>query len=194
MRIGEQQRNTRETSISCRIDLDGSGRTEIDTGIGFFNHMLDLFAFHGGFDLTLKADGDLDVDDHHTIEDCGILLGTCVKQALGDRAGIARYGSFTLPMDEALATVTLDIIGRPYTVVNCPLKRESVGMMSTEMVPEFFRAFAEASGITLHVNVHYGDNDHHKIEAVFKAFGHALHQASEVIGTGVPSTKGMLES
>ncbi len=193
MRTAELERNTNETKIQCSIDLDGTGASSIDTGVGFFNHMLTLMAFHGGFDLTLTADGDLDVDDHHTIEDCGIVLGSVFKEALGDRKGINRYGSFTLPMDETLCNVSLDISGRPISVCHCELDRDTVGMMSTEMVPEFLRAFAVASGITLHVNVYYGENDHHRIEAIFKALGHALKEAVKISGDTVMSTKGMLE-
>ncbi|NCB33926.1 MAG: imidazoleglycerol-phosphate dehydratase HisB [Erysipelotrichia bacterium] len=193
MRTAELERSTNETRITCSISLDGTGKSLIDTGVGFFNHMLTLMAFHGGFDLTLTADGDLDVDDHHTIEDCGIVLGSVFKEALGDRRGINRYGSFTLPMDETLCNVTLDISGRPISVCHCKLDRDTVGMMSTEMVPEFLRAFANAAGITLHVNVYYGENDHHRIEAIFKALGHALKEAVKITGDGVMSTKGMLE-
>lgn len=193
MRIAKKERITKETKITCEINLDGTGQSEIDTGIGFFNHMLTLFAFHSGFDLKLKADGDLDVCDHHTIEDCGIVLGNVVKTALADRVGIARYGSMNLPMDETLCNVTLDISGRPYLVYHCDLKRENIGNMSCEMVEEFFRAFAMASGITLHINVYYGTNDHHKVESIFKAFGRALKQASEIVSDVVSSSKGVLE-
>ena len=168
-------------------------KASVNTGIGFFNHMLELLAFHSGMNLYLRADGDLDVDDHHTIEDCGILLGKVMRKALGDRAGIARYGSFTLPMDETLASVDLDISGRPYLVFNCEFKRDQIGMMATETVEEFLRAFAFQAGITLHVNVHYGNNDHHKAEAIFKALGRALRAAVKVSGDKIPSTKGMLE-
>ncbi len=193
MRTAKLERNTKETKIFCELNIDGTGKDEIATGIGFFDHMLDLFSFHSGMDLTMKADGDLEVCDHHTIEDCGIALGTVFKEAIGDRKGIERYGSFTLPMDEVLCNVTLDISGRPYLVYNCELKREQIGTMSTEMVEEFLRAFAFAAGITLHVNVYYGTNDHHKVEAVFKALAHALKIAVKVTGTEVPSSKGMLE-
>ena len=155
--------------------------------------MMTLLAFHGRMDLVLEADGDLDVDDHHTIEDCGIVLGQAFKKALGERVGINRYGSFTLPMDEALATVNLDISGRPYLVFNCEFSRDQIGMMSTEMVEEFLRAFAFNAGITLHVNLHYGNNDHHKAEAIFKALGHALKEAVMVSSDILMSTKGMLE-
>lgn len=193
MRTAEVNRETKETKINVSLNLDGKGEGSIDTGIGFLDHMLELFAFHGCLDLSLKAKGDLDVDDHHTVEDCGIALGTAFKEALGDRVGIARYGSFTLPMDEALASVNLDISGRPYLVFNCKFEREQLGMLSTEMIEEFFRAFAAASGTTLHINLLYGQNDHHKAEAVFKAFGHAVKEAVEITGTELPSTKGYLE-
>ena len=193
MRNAEVNRETKETKIYVSLDLDGTGDISIDTGIGFLDHMLELFAFHGSLNLTVKAKGDLDVDDHHTVEDCGIALGTAFKQALGDRVGIARYGSFTVPMDEALATVNLDISGRPYLVFHCDFTREQLGMLSTEMIQEFFRAFAVASGTTLHINLAYGENDHHKAEAIFKAFGHAVKEASAIASTELPSTKGFLE-
>ena len=180
MRIAEKNRDTKETKIYEKINLDGNGNSDIDTGIGFFDHMLTLFAFHSNFDLVVKADGDLEVCDHHTIEDCGILLGKLFLEALGDKKGIARYGSMNLPMDEVLCNVTLDISGRPYLVFNCELIRENIGTMSCEMVEEFFRAFSVASGITLHINVFYGKNDHHKVEAIFKAFGRALAQMCPV--------------
>lgn len=193
MRQAAIERNTAETKIKCSLDLDGTGKSTIDTGIGFFNHMLTLFSFHSGIDLEMIADGDLDVCDHHTIEDCGIVLGKCVLQALGDRVGINRYGTFNLPMDETLCNVTLDISGRPILVYHCELKREQVGTMSTEMVEEFLRAFAVASGITLHVNVYYGTNDHHKIEAIFKALGRALKEAISITSDKLMSSKGLLE-
>ena len=152
MRTAAIERETAETKIRCELNLDGTGKTEINTGIGFFDHMMTLLAFHGGMDLVLKAKGDLDVDDHHTIEDCGIVFGSAFKEALGDKSGIKRYGTFTVPMDEALATVSLDISNRPYLVFNCAFTRDQIGMMSTEMVEEFMRAFAFNAGITLHVN------------------------------------------
>lgn len=186
-------RETAETKVHCELELDGEGTATVDTGIGFFDHMTDLLAFHSGMDIVLQADGDLDVDDHHTIEDCGIALGTAFRNAIGERRGINRYGSFTLPMDEALANVTLDISGRPYLVFNCTFERDTIGMMATEMVEEFLRAFAFQAGITLHVNLYYGKNDHHKAEAVFKALAHALKEAVKVSGDSIPSSKGMLE-
>lgn len=193
MRAVKLERTTNETRVDCELNLDGEGKASVDTGIGFFNHMLELLAFHSGMNLYINADGDLDVDDHHTIEDCGILLGQAMRKALGNRAGIARYGSFTLPMDETLASVDLDISGRPYLVFNCEFSRDQIGMMATEMVREFMRAFALYAGITLHINVHYGSNDHHKAEAVFKALGRALKVAVRVSGDQIPSSKGILE-
>lgn len=193
MRIVTKERETNETNIRCSLNLDGNRISDIQTDIGFFDHMLTLFAFHSGIDLTLQAKGDLDVCDHHTVEDCGILLGTCVKEALGERRGIARYGSMMLPMDETLCNVTLDISGRPFLVYQCELKRDTIGTFSCEMVEEFLRAFAFASGMTLHVNVMYGTNDHHKVEAIFKALGRALKEAIKVEGDTLPSTKGKLE-
>ena len=193
MRNAVIDRRTAETDIHCELNLDGEGISTISTGIGFFDHMMTLFAFHSSMNLVLKADGDLDVDDHHTIEDCGIVLGQTFRQAIGDRRGIARYGSFTLPMDEALASVNLDISGRPYLVFNCEFDRDSIGMMATEMVEEFLRAFAFNAGITLHVNLLYGSNDHHRAEAIFKALAHALKEAMHVNSDVLMSTKGMLE-
>ena len=192
MRIKGEERVTTETSIKAEINLDGTGKADIDTGIGFFDHMLTLFAFHSRFDLTVKAKGDLEVCDHHTVEDVGILLGSLVKEALGDKRGIERYGSFNLPMDETLANVTLDISGRSFLVYNCELKRDTIGKFSCEMLEEFLRAFAFNAGITLHVNVYYGTNDHHKVEAVFKALGRAMKEACKVTGDALPSTKGLL--
>lgn len=193
MRKAEVTRDTKETSVRVEMNLDGTGKTDIDTGIGFLDHMLDLMAFHGSLDLKVQASGDLDVDDHHTVEDTGITLGSAFRKALGDRRGIQRYGSVTLPMDEALANVSLDISGRPYLVFNCAFSREQIGMLSTEMIEEFFRAFAVAAGVTLHVNLLYGKNDHHKAEAIFKAFGHAVKEAVKTDGDQLPSTKGFLE-
>ena len=187
------KRETNETSIELEINLDGKGNSEINTGIGFFDHMLNLFAFHSKIDLKVIAKGDLNVCDHHTIEDVGITLGQAFKEAIGDKNGINRYGTFYVPMDETLALVSLDISNRPFVVFDCDLKREMVGEMATEMVVEFFRAFAFNAGITLHLKVLYGENDHHKIEALFKAFGRALKEAKYVSEeNGLPSTKGKL--
>lgn len=193
MRSVNKKRDTKETQITCYVNLDGDGTNDIHTGVGFFDHMLTLFSFHSQIDVKLQAHGDLNVCDHHTVEDCGILLGTCIKEALQDKRGIARYGSMMLPMDETLCNVTLDISGRPYLVYQCELKRDQIGNFSCEMVEEFLRAFAFAAGITLHVNVYYGTNDHHKIEAIFKALGRAMKAAVKVEGDKLPSTKGKLE-
>lgn len=193
MRQAMMSRETKETKIEAKIELDGNGNNTVDTGIGFFDHMLTLLAFHSNFDLMVKAKGDLDVCDHHTIEDCGIVLGKIFLEALQDKKGIVRYGSVTLPMDEVLCNVTLDISGRPYLIFNCELSRENIGSMSCEMVEEFFRAFCVSAGITLHVNVYYGKNDHHKVEAIFKAFGRALKQAVQIESNRIPSSKGVLE-
>lgn len=193
MRSVKKQRDTKETQISCYLNLDGDGTSDIQTGIGFFDHMLTLFSFHSSIDLKIQTKGDLEVCDHHTVEDCGILLGGCIKEALGDKRGIARYGSMDLPMDETLCNVVLDISGRPFLVYHCELKRDTIGTFSCEMVEEFLRAFAFAAGITLHVNVPYGTNDHHKVEAIFKALGRALKAAVKVEGNALPSTKGKLE-
>ncbi|MBP3869738.1 MAG: imidazoleglycerol-phosphate dehydratase HisB [Faecalicoccus sp.] len=193
MRSVSKSRETKETSISISLNLDGTGKSNIETGIGFFDHMLTLFAFHSGFDLDVKANGDLYVDDHHTIEDIGILLGNCLREALGDRKGINRYGNFMMPMDETLCNVTLDISGRPYLVYHCELTREKIGDYSCEMTEEFLRALAVQAGLTLHVNVLYGTNNHHMVEAIFKALGRALKEAVKITGTEIPSSKGVLE-
>jgi imidazoleglycerol-phosphate dehydratase len=192
-RKAQAKRNTKETQIEIAINLDGSGKNTIDTGIGFFDHMLQLFAFHSGFDLDVKANGDLYVDDHHTIEDIGILLGQLIKEALGDKRGIARYGFFSMPMDETLCNVSLDFSGRPYLVYNAELTREKIGEYSTEMTEEFLRALAFNAGLTLHVNVLYGNNDHHKVEAIFKALARAMKQAVKIESDAIPSSKGVLE-
>ena len=186
-------RLTKETSVEAALVLEGTGQAEIDTGIGFFDHMLELLAFHSGFDLAVKARGDLQVDDHHTIEDIGITLGQLVRQALGDKRGIHRYGDFLLPMDETLAQVALDFSGRPYLVFNAEFARERIGNYSTEMTVEFLRAFAFNAGLTLHANVLYGSNDHHKVEAIFKALGRSLKEAVQIESDRIPSSKGVLE-
>lgn len=194
MREAQIERNTNETKIKLKINLDGSGKTDIKTGVGFFDHMLNLLCFHGNIDLDLNAIGDLEVCDHHMVEDVGIALGKCFLEALGDKKGILRYGNFFLPMDETLAHVSLDISGRPYLHFECDFKREKIGEFSSEMVVEFFRAFAFNSGITLHARVLYGENDHHKAEALFKALGRALKEAKTIDKNNmvVPSTKGLL--
>ena len=192
MRRGIVERDTLETKIKVEIDLDGSGKADIDTGMGFLNHMLTLMAFHGKFDLTVLAKGDLDVDDHHTIEDIGISSGKAFKEAIGDRRGIRRYSTVYIPMDESLAYTSLDISNRPYLVFNVNFNDEKIGSITTQMFKEFFRAFVNESRITLHINLLYGENDHHKIEAVFKSFARALREGSEVISDEVSSSKGVL--
>lgn len=192
MRSAASNRVTKETSIAANICFEGCGNADINTGIGFFDHMLTLFAFHSGFDIRVQAKGDLEVCDHHTVEDIGIILGDLIKEALGDKRGITRYGNFVLPMDETLAQVSLDISGRPYLVYHCELKRDTIGSFSCEMVSEFLRAFANHAGITLHVNVYYGENDHHKVEAIFKALGRAMKQAVTIESDQLPSSKGVL--
>lgn len=191
-RWAQVNRKTNETEISIEIDLDGNGNKSIKTEVGFFNHMLELFSFHSGIDVNIEASGDTDVCDHHLVEDTGIALGYCLKEALGNKSGIKRYGTFYVPMDETLAMVSLDISGRPYLHFEADFKRENIGGFSVEMVKEFLRAFAFNAGITLHVRVLYGENDHHKIEAIFKALGRALKEAKEVAGDGIPSTKGAI--
>ena len=192
MRKGIVIRNTLETKIKVEINLDGSGEVKIDTGVGFLDHMLTLMAFHGKFDLTILAKGDLCVDDHHTIEDIGICLGEAFKEAIGDRRGIRRYSTVYILMDESLAYTSIDISNRPYLVFNVNFSDEKIGNMSTQMFKEFFRAFVNESRITLHINLLYGENDHHKIEAVFKSFARALKEGSEIISKEVSSSKGVL--
>ena len=194
MRQAEVKRKTNETEIALRIGLDGTGKCSIKTGIGFFDHMMTLFAVHGLFDLEILCHGDTDVDGHHSVEDIGIALGQAFREALGDKAGIARYGSFYLPMDEALAFVTLDISGRAYLVYDGGEMAPVVGSYDTELTEEFLRAFAFNAGITLHAKVLYGRNTHHKIEAIFKALAHALRLAvaKDPRVKGVPSSKGVL--
>lgn len=192
MRSYKIERNTLETQILVEINLDGSGKADIDTGVGFFDHMLTLMAFHGKFDMKVKCNGDIYVDDHHTIEDIGIALGECVKAALGDRRGIRRYSTIFIPMDEALAQTSIDVSNRPYLVFNAEFTDERVGNMTTQMVKEFFRAFVNESRVTLHINLLYGENDHHKIEAIFKSFARALKDAIEIISDEVASSKGVL--
>ena len=192
MRKSVESRNTFETQIQVELNLDGSRQVQADTGIGFFDHMLTAMAFHGGFDLTVQAAGDLAVDGHHTVEDVGIVLGKALASALGDKVGIRRYGSAGVPMDEALAQCNLDISGRSYLVWNVPLAAPMVGAFDTQLAKEFFQALAANAGITLHINLAYGQNDHHKLEAVSKAVGQSLRQAVEIVGQELPSTKGAL--
>lgn len=191
MRTAVQARKTRETDIKIELALDG-GEVEISTGIGFFDHMLNAFAVHGGFGLKVDAVGDLLVDCHHTVEDVGIVLGKSFAQALGDKSGIARYGTFYIPMDEALAFASVDISGRPFLVFHADFQQERVGDFDTCMTEEFMRAFAVNAGITLHTRVEYGVNSHHEIEAMFKAVAHALRLAVAKTFEGTLSTKGSL--
>lgn len=194
MRKAAINRKTMETDVRLKLNIDGSGKSDITTGIGFFDHMLTLFTKHGLFDLTLQCEGDLIVDGHHSVEDIGISLGKAFAEALGDKQGIARYGSFYVPMDEALGFVSLDISGRPYLVFDGGEMTPVVGDFDTELTEEFLRAFAFNAGITLHAKILYGNNTHHKVEALFKALGHALRAAVAVDSKikGVLSTKGVL--
>ncbi len=192
MRSSSKERSTKETSIKLSIDLDNYQESNINTGVGFFDHMLTLLAFHGKFTLNVEAKGDLYVDDHHMIEDTGILLGQAFKEALQDKKGIRRYGYARVPMDEALAVVDLDLSNRGYLVYNVDLYRYEINGFSLEMVKEFMYAFAINSGTTLHINLMYGDNDHHKVEAIFKALGQALKKAVKIVDDRLPSTKGKI--
>jgi imidazoleglycerol-phosphate dehydratase len=195
LRRARIDRRTTETQIRLSIDLDGRGRYEVRTGIRFFDHMLELFARHGGFDLTIAAAGDLDVDAHHTVEDVGIALGEAVLQALGSKRGINRAGYFVMPMDETLAVAAVDLSGRPYTVVDLPVRAAKVGDLPTELVQDFFEGFASAARANVHVKVLYGRSSHHQIEAVFKAFARALRVAcakDRRLAKMLPSTKGLL--
>ena len=190
----EFKRTTKETDISLSLELYGSGKAEVTTGVGFFDHMITLLAVHAGFDLKLNVVGDLHVDMHHTVEDTGIVLGSAISKLLGDKSGINRYGSFFVPMDEALGFCSLDFSGRPYLVLDCPLKGEKVGDFDSQMLVEFLRAFSQNAGLTLHLRLIYGDNDHHKVEALFKALAHAVKEAISKSGTNtVLSSKGSLE-
>ena len=192
MREGYVKRETKETKIELILNVEGQGKSRINTGIGFLDHMLTAFAVHSGFDLTLDCIGDLDVDCHHTIEDVGIALGTAFGDALTDKTGIARYGNATIPMDEVLASCCIDISGRPYMVFNAEFGDYRLGDMDSAMVDEFFIAFAMNAKVTLHINLLYGRNDHHKAEAIFKAFAHALKAAVKIEGGEILSSKGSL--
>ena len=189
------ERATKETSIHLTLNLDGSGQHEIDSPVPFFNHMLSAVARHGFFDLSVKASGDIEIDAHHTVEDIGIVLGEAFKKALGDKVGVRRFGRATMPMHEALASVVIDFSGRPFLVFNVDLPKAKVGEFDTELVEEFFVAFCNHSGANIHVNLAYGDNLHHIIEGIFKAFGRALDEATGIDPRieGVLSTKGTLE-
>ena len=194
VRFAEVDRESTETRVSVVLDLDGGTKRDISTGIGFFDHMLQQLAFHGQFDVGIKAEGDLHIDDHHTVEDVGIVLGQAIKQALDGDKPIIRYASNHTPMDEALILCAVDISGRGGCFFEVQLKRDSVGGLATECVKEFFRALTTHSGITLHMRQIAGENDHHIIEGTFKAFGRALHEATRISDRrGSPSTKGMLD-
>ena len=193
-RVAECRRCTKETEISVKLNLDGTGKFSIDTGVGFFDHMLEGFAKHGFFDLKCKVKGDLEVDGHHTVEDTGIVLGTAIRQALGEKEGISRYGSFFLPMDETLVLCAVDLCGRPYFCFDCEFASDKVGGLETQLVREFFYAVSYSAAMNLHIKVLSGMNDHHKIEAMFKAFAKALDMAvtKDPRITNVLSTKGSL--
>lgn len=193
MKHGLVERKTRETEVSVEVTIDGKGIADISTGIGFFNHMLTALSVHSGISMNIKCQGDLYVDGHHTVEDTGIVLGQALSQALGDKSGIVRYGSAYIPMDEALGFCSLDISNRPFLVFNGEFTNQMIGEYDTCLTEEFFRAFAVNAGITLHVNMVYGKNDHHKCESVFKAVAHALKMAVKETGSGETlSTKGGL--
>ena len=191
-RTAEISRKTRETDVTVRLDLDGTGAAEVATGIGFLDHMLASLAKHARFDLALSCKGDLEIDDHHTAEDCALALGAAIDQALGDRAGIERFGSAYAPLDEALARAVVDFSGRAYAYVKLDLKREVMGGIACENLGHVLRSLATAARATLHVELLRGENDHHRVEAAFKATALALRQAVRVTGGGVPSTKGVL--
>lgn len=193
-RSARYERATKETSIAVHVELEGTGQASISTGLGFFDHMLELLAKHAAIDLTVEAEGDLHVDEHHTVEDVGLALGGALSRALGDRRGIRRYG-FLLPMDESLAQVALDLGGRPYLVFEASFSRERVGELPTELVEDFFKALSDTLKANIHISLHYGRNDHHKIEAIFKSFARALRMAIDEdprLGGDVPTTKGVI--
>jgi imidazoleglycerol-phosphate dehydratase len=195
MRTGAVSRKTKETDVTVEVNLDGQGRSQVATGIGFLDHMVDLLARHSRIDITVKAKGDLHIDQHHTTEDVGIALGQAMKQALGDMKGIARYADVHMPMDEALTRVAIDISGRPYLVFKAEFSRDKVGAFDTELVGEWFRAFTINAGVTLHVALLYGSNDHHIAESCFKGLARALRSAASIdprAAGEVPSTKGSL--
>ncbi|MFA5577192.1 MAG: imidazoleglycerol-phosphate dehydratase HisB [Tissierellaceae bacterium] len=192
MRQGKIVRKTKETEIDLNLNIDGSATLKIDSGIGFFDHMLTAMCFYAGFDLELYCRGDLHVDSHHTVEDIGLSLGAAFKEALGDKKGIRRFSSTITPMDESLALVAIDISNRPFLVDNLEFKKDRIGSVDTEDFREFFRAFAFSSSITLHIDLMRGENDHHKVEAVFKGLGRALREAVEIVDDKIVSTKGVL--
>lgn len=191
-RIAEVQRKTKETEIKMVLNIDGDGDYKISTGIGFFDHMLQLFCHHGKFNIQLEAKGDLHIDDHHTIEDVGIVLGQAFLKAISDKRGIKRYSHIILPMDEALIMVAIDISGRPYLAFDVDFRLPKLGEMNSQMVVEFFRAFVSSAKVTLHVKKISGENDHHVCEAIFKAFGRVLKDACTIVDDKIPSSKGVL--
>ena len=194
MRVATRARVTKETAIDIRLDLDGTGQTKVSTGLPFFDHMVEQLGRHGGFDLDLTADGDLQVDAHHTVEDVGIALGECLREALGDKAGVRRFASMSLPLDEALVEVALDLSGRPYLHYDVEPGSEPLGSppFDPQLAEEFWRAFATSALLTLHLDLKRGKNSHHILEASFKAVARALRDAVRVEGSGIPSTKGTL--
>ena len=195
MRVATVERNTKETRIKGRVDLDGTGASEVSTGIGFLDHMLEQLSRHSLIDITLRAEGDLHIDYHHTTEDSGLVLGECLAKALGSRAGIRRYGSAVIPMDETLTEVALDASNRPYLIWKVNFSKPKLGTMDTELFKEWFQAFAQQGGLTLHIWNHYGENNHHIVESCFKGLARSLRVACEVDPrqtTAVPSTKGVL--
>lgn len=194
-RAAHLHRKTAETDIRARLNLDGRGRYQVSTGIRFFDHMLELFTRHGGFDLELVAKGDLDVDQHHTVEDVGLVLGELTRQALGEKKGINRAGYFVMPMDETLALASIDLSGRPYLVMKAPIRARRVGDLQTELLEDFFQAFASSARANVHLKVAYGRSSHHEVEALFKAFARALRYACSRdarLKEMLPSTKGLL--
>ena len=194
LRKAEVRRKTKETAVVLKLNLDGSGKHMIETGIPFFDHMLSLLAYHSRMDLSLRARGDIGVDAHHTVEDVGICLGDGIRKALGEAKGIQRFGAATIPMDETLVSVAIDLSMRPYLVFQMKLRRSKIGTFDPELVEEFFKALCNHARITLHINLLYGRNSHHMVEAVFKGFGRALREAVSIDerASEVPSTKGML--
>ena len=192
-RTSEIKRETKETAIELRLVVDGTGLTRVDTGIGFLDHMIDSLARHAGFDLTLTARGDVVIDDHHTAEDCAIVLGRALAEALGDRAGVRRFGSAYAPLDESLARAVVDLSGRPWPEIHIPFSRDTIGDLASENIVHFLRSLAIEARMALHVDLIRGDNDHHKAEAAFKAVAIALRDAVAITGDMVPSTKGVLD-
>jgi imidazoleglycerol-phosphate dehydratase len=191
-RVAQIHRQTKETDVNVELNLDGVGKYEIDSGVGFLDHMLTHLSKHGGIDLTVKATGDLEVDAHHTVEDIAICLGECLLKALGDKKGIARYGHSSVPMEDALANVSVDLSGRPHCVYNAEYRTDKIGDFDVECIEEMLRAFSNTGKFNLHINVAYGTNSHHIAEGIFKGLGKAMGAAVKILGTDVPSTKGIL--